>query len=161
MVHAQYRWLLVDNFIDRFITHRSDNFFPGSTICVDKSMVRRYSHGGDWINRGLTHYIAIKRNPENGLEVQNSACGECGIMMRLKLVKGGSSHENVENNVTHGAAVLMELIFPWLNTHRIVCADSYFASVVAAELLYLNGLEFIGVVKTETRKHPMAHLASQ
>ena len=62
-------------------------------------------------------------------------------------MKGGSSHENVENNVTHGAAVLMELVLPWLNTHRMFCADSYFASVTAAELLYLNGLKFIGVVK--------------
>ena len=59
-------------------------------------------------------------------------------------MKGRSSHESVENNVTHGAAVLMELVLPWLNTHRIVCSDSYFASVIAAELLYLNGLKFIG-----------------
>ena len=124
-------------------------------------MVRRYSHGGDCINRGLPHYIAIKRNPENGLEVQNSACGECGIRMRLKLVKGGSAHESVENGVTHGAAVLMELVLSLLNTHRIVCSDSYFASVTAAELLYLNGLKFIGVFKTATRKYPMAHLAYQ
>ena len=32
--------------------------------------------------------------------------------MRLKLVKGVSDHENVENGVTHGAAVLMELVLP-------------------------------------------------
>ena len=76
-------------------------------------------------------------------------------------MKGGSAHESVENGVTHGASVLMELVLPWLNTHRIVCADSYFESVTAAELIYLNGLKFIGVVKTATRKYPMAHLASQ
>ena len=29
------------------------------------------------------------------------------------------------------------------------------------ELLYINGLKFIGVVKTATRKYQMAHLASQ
>ena len=52
--------------------------------------------------------------------------GECGIIIRLKLVKGGSDHENVENGITHGAAVFMELILPWVNTHRIVFADSYF-----------------------------------
>ena len=52
-------------------------------------------------------------------------------MKRLNLVKGGSDHKNVENGVTHGAAILMELILPWVNTHWIVCADSYFASVIA------------------------------
>ena len=40
-------------------------------------------------------------------------------------MKGGSDNDNVENGVTHGAAVLMDLILPWVNTHRIVCADSY------------------------------------
>ena len=30
MTHAKYRWLLVDNFIDRFNTHPEDNFSPGS-----------------------------------------------------------------------------------------------------------------------------------
>ena len=63
--------------------------------------------------------------------------------------------------VTRGADVFMELVLPWVNTHRIVCADSYFASVTAAGLLYLNGLKYIGVVKTSTSKYPMAHLASQ
>ena len=124
-------------------------------------MVRWYGHGGNWINRGLPHYIVIDRNPDNGLVVQNSACGECGIMMRLNLVKGGSYHDNVENGVTHGASVLMEIVLLWVNTHGIVCADSYFASVTAAELLYLNGLKFVGVVKTATRKYLMANLASQ
>ena len=81
--------------------------------------------------------------------------------MRLKLVKGGSDHDNVENGVTHGSTVFMELVLPWVNTHRVVCADSYFTLIESAELLYLNGLKCIGVVKTATRKYPMAHLASQ
>ena len=58
-------------------------------------------------------------------------------------MKGVSDHDNVENDVTHGAAVLMELVLPWVNTHRIVFADIYFALVKSAELLYLNGINFI------------------
>ena len=42
-------------------------------------------------------------------------------------MKGVRDHENVENGVTRGASVLMELVLPWVNNHRIVCADSYFA----------------------------------
>ena len=67
-----------------------DKFLPGSKMCVDESIIRWYGHGWYWINRGLPNYIFINIMTENGLEVQNSACGECGIMMRLKLVKGGS-----------------------------------------------------------------------
>ena len=81
------------------------------------------------------------------MEVQKSACGECGIILSLKLVKLISDHDNVGNSVTHGADVLMELVLPWVNTCRIVYADSYLVLVTASELLYLNGLKFIGVVK--------------
>ena len=77
--------------------------------------------------------------------------------MRLDLVKGGSDHDNVENGVTHGADVFMELVLPWANNHRIVCADIYFAIVTSAEFLYLNGLNYIGVIKIVTMKDPMAH----
>ena len=41
-----------------------------------------------------------------------------------------------------------------------MCTDSYFESVTAAELLHMNGLKFIGVIKTSTRKYPMVHLAT-
>ena len=49
----------------------------------------------------------------------------------------------------------MELVRPWVNTNRLVCGYSYFASVGAA----LSGLRFIGVVKTSTKKFPMKHLS--
>ena len=165
MTHSAYRWMLVDEFVDRFNAHRATNFFPGRCVCVDESIIRWYGHGGDWINHGLPHYISIDRKPESGLEVQNAACGESGIMIQLKLVKGEkdddySDNEANQDNVPHGAKVLLKLLSPWINTQRIVCADSYFASVTAAELLYVNGLKFIGVVKTATQKFPMAHLAA-
>ena len=74
MTHAQYRWLLDDEFIDRFNTHISDYFSPGSTICVDESMVRCYGRGGDSINRALPHYISIDKNPE-----KRSGISELGL----------------------------------------------------------------------------------
>ena len=76
-------------------------------------------------------------------------------------MKGVGDHDNVENGVTHGAAVLMEIVLTWVNIHKIFFADSYFASVTAAELIYLNELKLIGVVKRVTRKYPMTYLASQ
>jgi Transposase IS4 len=40
-----------------------------------------------------------------------------------------------------------------------VCADSYFASVGAVEELMQSKMRFIGVIKTATRKFPMAYLS--
>jgi hypothetical protein len=50
-------------------------------------MSRWYGKGGDWINEGLPHYIAIDRKPENGCEIQTACCGTSGIMMKLRIVK--------------------------------------------------------------------------
>jgi Transposase IS4 len=63
-------------------------------------------------------------------------------------------------DVLHGTSVLSYLVSPWSGTNRIVCADSYFASVQGAEHLLSMGLRFIGVVKTASRKFPMKALAS-
>ena len=52
----------------------------------------------------------------------------------------------------------MELIEPWYHTHRVVCADSYFASVSTAKELMRLCMRFFGVVKTPSKQFPMAYL---
>ena len=49
---------------------------------------------------------------------------------------------------------------PWANTDRIVCTESYFVSVPVAEEFWKHGLNFIGVIKTATRKFPVAYLSN-
>ena len=61
MSSAEYRWKHVDDFVDLFNKHRRANFVPSELICIDESMSRWYGNGGDWINEGLPHYIAIDR----------------------------------------------------------------------------------------------------
>ena len=61
-------------------------------------MVRQYGHGGDWINRGLPHYIVMDKKPDNGLEIQNEACDDTGVMVWLKLVK---ELKTTEGQMTH------------------------------------------------------------
>ncbi|KAI2508605.1 Transposase IS4 [Fragilaria crotonensis] len=163
----EYRWKLVDDFVKNFNEHRANYFNPSELICVDESMSRWYGQGGHWINHGLPQYVAIDRKPENGCEIQNAACGRSGVMLRLKLVKGvnlpGSEDEVLgdnEESLLHGTNVLKHVVSPWFGTNRIVCADSYFASVGAAKELYRNGLRFIGVVKTATRGYPKTFLTS-
>jgi hypothetical protein len=159
-----YRWLLVDGFVDKFNSYRETNFFPSELICADESMSRWYGQGGYWINHGLPQYIAIDRKPEFGCEIQNSCCGRSGIMMRLKLVKTMEEQlthaQPGDDGLLHGTAVLKYLVLPWARTDRIVCADSYFASVSTLKELKRIGLRFIGVVKTATRQFPQAYLST-
>lgn len=163
LTSEQYRWLLVDGFVTQFNNHRRDTFKPSDVICVDESISRWYGQGGDWINHGLPMYIAIDRKPENGCEIQDSCCGKSGVMLQLLVVKTKREQENslhVEANENHGTAVLKKLVSAWAFSERIVCADSYFASVNCCEALREMGLKFVGVVKTATKKFPMNRLAT-
>ena len=127
-----------------------------------------YDQGGHWINHSLPQYVTIDRKPESGCESQNAACGRIGVILRLKLVKGidlvgeedNDDKQNNESSLLHGTQVLKTVVSPWFGSNRIVCADSYFASVGAAKELYRNGLRFIGVVKTATRGFPKIFLTT-
>ena len=98
--------------------------------------------------------IAIDRKPENGCEIQNSACSESGVMLRLLLVKSEEDpHLHTQENnegLQHGTDILKDPVVPWANSERGVCADSYFASVSSAEEMMRIGMHFIGMVKIAT-----------
>jgi Transposase IS4 len=168
MTSERYRWLLVDDFVKNYNDHRAVNFRPSQLICVDESMSRWYGQGGSWINIGLPNYVAIDRKPENGCEIQTAACGISGVMIRLKLVKSAEEMLHTQEPVApdnneellHGTKVLKELLEPWFHSQRVVCADSYFASVGACLELQRLGMRFIGVVKTATKRFPMRHLSN-
>jgi hypothetical protein len=86
-------------------------------------------------------------------------------MMKLKLVETAESEAlhavEGEDGLLHGTVILKRLLEPWAGQgDRVVCANSYFASVGAAEELEKMGLGFIGVVKTTTRRFPQAHLSA-
>lgn len=116
MRSKEWQWMLVRDFVKQFNEHHAANFIPSSRICVDKSTSRWYGHGGFWINKRLPQYVTMDRNPNNGCEIQNSACRESGVMLHLKLV------ETAENEATHveeeedglllGTRVLKYLVLP-------------------------------------------------
>ncbi len=165
MTSEAYRWQLVKDFVKRFNSHRATRYSPSESICVDESMSRWYGLGGYWINVGIPQYVAIDRKPENGCEIQNAGDGVSGVMMQLKLVETAESEAlhavEGEDGLLHGTVILKRLLEPWAGQgDRVVCADSYFASVGAAEELEKMGLGFIGVVKTATRRFPQAHLSA-
>jgi hypothetical protein len=157
--HEVYRWELVDDFVSLFNDYRQQTFAPCDRICVDESISRWYGMGGDWINLGLPMYVAMDRKPENGAEIQNACCADSGVMLRLRIRKS-KAVDSLDLDATqgHGTGVLRDLVLPWAETGRVVMADSFFASVEAAQVLYRIGLRFVGVVKTATKRFPMAAL---
>jgi len=166
MPHERWRWMLVADFVKRFNEYRATNFNPSDLICIDESMSKWYGLGGHWINMGLPMYVAMERKPVSGCEIQNACCARSRIMLRLKLVQS-AEEENAhatedESGLLHGINVMLELLDPWKSSgERIVCADSYYASVAAAVELQKHGFRFIGVVKTATKQFPMTYLSAQ
>jgi hypothetical protein len=159
MDHEDYRWKLVQDFVSYYNDHREEQFTPSDRICVDESISRWYGLGGDWINTGLPMYVAMDRKPENGAEIQNSCCAESGVMLRLRVRKSKAVDSvDLDEEMNHGTGVLRDLVLPWAQTGRVVAADSFFASVEAAQVLFKLGLRFAGVVKTASRRFPMAAL---
>ena len=65
---------------------------------MDESIRRQYDQGGDWINFGLPHYVAIDRKPENCCEIQGFCCGVSVIVMRLKVVKQEEDYSDTESD---------------------------------------------------------------
>ena len=157
-----------------FNEDRASTVSPSERICVDESISRWYGKGVNGINHGIPLHFAIDRKPENGCKIQCASCGVSGIMLRLKLVKTAEEEARhvalmdeaesgqimSEQELLHGGAkVMRDLVMPWMNSDRVVCGDSYFASVPAARMMMRYGMKYIGVVKSATRQYPMPYLS--
>ena len=77
------RWNLIKDFFSAINDYRKSCVAPSDLIFVEDSMSRWYGLGGDWIDVGLLHYVAMDLKLENGCETQDAARGRSGIMLRL------------------------------------------------------------------------------
>ena len=105
----------------------------------------------------------MDRKPENGCEIQDACDGRSRVMIQLKLVKGQADNDRMSTEDPgglHGTRVMKQLVGPWANSGRVVCADSYFDYVPCAIALKDKGLRFIGVVKTATKEFPQQYLST-
>ena len=95
--------MLVDGFVDGINNYQQKFYVKTQDICVDELMLRWYGQDGHWINHKLPMYVAIYRKPKNCSDIQNSADGQSGIMLRLKIVTtaveaaANSQHKENEN----------------------------------------------------------------
>jgi hypothetical protein len=171
MPASEYHWMLIGDMVKNFNEQREEKYNPSDKVTGDESIFKWYGSGGDWFNEGLPHYIAIDRKPEDGCELQNFCDGRSRVMMQIKVVKSPQDekkkHQDTleeagydlgDADTPHAAKVVLELLQPWLKdegTQRLLCADSYFASVQIAQELKARGINFIGVIKTAARNFPM------
>lgn len=56
-------------------------------------MSRWYELGGDLVDIGPPHYVALDRKPENSCEIRTAASEKCGIMIRLEVLKRSTESE--------------------------------------------------------------------
>ena len=86
---------------------------------MDESISRWYGLGVGWINSGLPMYIDIDRKPENGCEIQNSACGKSGLMMRILIIKSADDLDlhtlDNDEGIAHSTSILKYLCLYWAN----------------------------------------------
>ena len=64
-------------------------------------------------------------------------------MVELHLVKSpevDEVHEEEGEWIQHGGLILRDLVMPWENSNRVVCAYSYFSSVALSKVLFNIGL---------------------
>ena len=71
--------------------------------------------------------------------MQTLACEDSSVMMRLLLVKGAMMEAKVNDDVLHGEKVTLGIVQSRVDSNRVICANTHFASVATTELLHLNG----------------------
>jgi Transposase IS4 len=69
----------------------------------------------------------------------------CFILKIVVYTNDDAASVTDDTEMLHGSRVLAELLSPWAGSGSLVCADSYFKSVQAAEKLLGMGLKCIGV----------------
>ncbi|KAL3781822.1 hypothetical protein ACHAW5_001132 [Stephanodiscus triporus] len=168
MSSEQYRWMLVDDFVDNINEYRARTFVPGGHLEADESMICWYGVGGSFVEAGIPHYAVSERKPNNGAEIQNltdvnrivkSAAEEEAIAATATADKDNDK-DVAANEGGKGTRVLLELTRPWRDSGCLVTTDAYFASVEAAVMMKEAGLFFIGNVKQCSRRFPMEVLGN-
>jgi hypothetical protein len=155
-------WWRVRPWVTWFNRARAAVVTAGWLLCCDESF-------SSWLGAdadkgrvdGAPKVIKIKGKPKGiGIMFKNTACALPGIMLFLEIDEGAAHMKTKEfrDRYTATTATTLRICKPWFGSGRLVCADSWFASVTTAAALFANGLFFTGPVKTATAFFPMAFL---
>ena len=81
MSHDEHLWMLANGFVKIFNEHRVQIMSLTHLICIYKYIPWWYGNGGDCIKLGLSMYIVINRNPDNGIDIKEKYCGVSGTII--------------------------------------------------------------------------------
>ncbi len=79
-----------------------DSFYRencGVEIEADKLMISWFGHGGNHINIGLPHYVAMDRKPNNSRETQNLADVSSGFIIFFEVVISANKEEAIKKDL--------------------------------------------------------------
>ena len=152
-------WCFVEGLVDAFNEHTKEVIIPGWLLATDESMFAWRGKVGKRDRMKCPHRMFVRRKPEPlGVELKNTADALMGVILFMEIVKGKAEvvkpkfYDKQRNPAT--AATTMRLAENWFGTGRVVAGDSWFASVRTCEQMLLNGLHFIGDVKTASSRYP-------
>jgi hypothetical protein len=156
----------MNDFVSAVKTHRRTMFNrPSIFAWMNLSLVGmvKVVFGSTWVC--LTK-LPSSASPRMVVRLKTQSAVGRGIMLNIRLVTTAAvearwTAEIEDTEIGHGTAFLSRLVQTWACTGRILCAEFCFASVEAAEVMGGMGLKFIGVVKTATKRYPMAILSGR
>ena len=155
-------WCFVEGLVTAFNDHMKDVVIPGWLLAPDESMFAWRGKVGKNDRTKCPKLMFVRRKPEPlGVELKNIGCALSGLILFMEIMKGKAEvvkpkYWSKANGAT--AATTMRLAENWFGTGRVVAGDSWFASVRTAEQMLLNGLHFIGDVKTGTSGFPLKEI---
>lgn len=157
----QQSWQVVSPLIAMCNAKWQSSIRPGYKLTVDESMFAWYGRGGSI--GGMPTVIKIKRKPKGvGCEIKSIADASTNIMLGMEINEGKDAmiKKKWQKELGAGTATTLRLTKPWHGSGRVVCGDSWFASVKTAVTLMKHGLFFAGVVKTAHTAFPLKQLTT-
>jgi hypothetical protein len=160
---AEDLWWPVRQFLDSFNERRKMVVKPGVLLCADESGTkwkgREYQGRENQVDGAPKISVQLRKPEPVHIEVKNICDASTRIMLCMELQEGKEEMAHLTprgRNVS--TACTLRLVHNWRGRGHILLADSWFASVETAVALKSIGVDFIGPVKTATRKFPKRYL---
>jgi hypothetical protein len=155
------RWSHIRAVVNAFNDHRASCCSPSWCLCVDEKTSSFRPRKGVYCDDGPPTLTKIIRKPKSvSIELKDCTDAQTRITLRLELQEGKEAMRSKQfaDRYNSGTSILLRLVSPWFHSGRMVVGDSAFASVEAAIACHDRGIHFSGLVKTATRRFPMAYL---
>ena len=130
-----------------FVAQLPKFFIPGTDLCVDEQLV------GFRGKCGFRQYIPSKPS-KYGLKIWWCCDAETSYPLTADIYLGKQAYQPRE--VGQGARVVKELVSPYRRSGRNVVADNFFSSVDLAQDLLVDGLTYVGTLRSNKPHVPEA-----